>query len=48
MGSGVKPPHYLPVSNALTCAQVLLDAHLLWAPEHHDPEHDSGSDVSRN
>lgn len=29
-------------------ARVLLDAHLLWAPEHHDPEHDSGSDVSRN
>ena len=27
---------------------LLLDAHLLWAPEHHDPEHDSGSDVSRN
>ncbi len=29
-------------------ARVLLDAHLLWAPEHHDPEHDSGSDVSRS
>ena len=29
-------------------ARVLLDAHLLWAPEHHDPEHDSGSELSRN
>ena len=29
-------------------ARVLLDAHQLWAPEHHDADHDSGSDVSRN